>query len=204
MRKNTLLPTCLLIGFFCFFVNKAGAQSAPPQHAIGLQLDIFEGISDINVFYKKEIKNGWHHRARLGWSSYTATVPLTDVYYNTYRPSLAWGFEKRFQPGKRFHFYVAPELTLAADWSNKAHDRSKTERSFLLGPGLGAGIGMLFELSDRWLLNLETLPTFFYNHVFYDETSNGRFEEYNGLNTDFQGIYVGLSYRFSKEKSHRR
>ncbi len=198
MKENTLLLACLFTCIISFLTNNAQAQEQR-HHEIGLQFNVFEGISDIQIFYKKEIKNGWHHRARLGWSSYAANVPVTDVYYNTHRPSLAWGFEKRFQPGKRFHFYVAPELTVVADWSNKAQDRSKIEKSLLIAPGLGAGIGMLFQLSEKWQLNLETLPTLFYNHVFYDDTSNQRFEEYEGLTTDIQGVYVGLSYRFAKQ-----
>ncbi|MCB0517863.1 MAG: hypothetical protein H6577_24855 [Lewinellaceae bacterium] len=74
------------------------------------------------------------------------------------------------------------------------------QESLMLSPGIGAAIGMGFQMAERWRFNVETIPTFSYNHVIKDETPNQRFGESDGFTTDFQAIYLGLAYRFSKKK----
>lgn len=198
MKKNTFLAVCVTAICLLCFVSPSAAQLESPVKEYGFQFDVMDGISHNSFFFKKEKGNDRFRRIRARFSSGTGYLDQPEKIYQSYRSSLSWGLEKRLPLWKESRFYYGFEITTLADWSRGQFGTSEKEKSLMLAPGIGVPLGVVFHLSEKWNLNLETIPGLFFERVVFDDTSFGRLDEAGGVTMDIQGFYLGFSLLFGK------
>jgi hypothetical protein len=187
--KKFLLSQMLLSAFFLSALNAQttdpGAQPTAPvlKREVGIRMS---GFDNFDFIYKKQKAENKYSRIRLVSTNFS----ISD--FSNFRSSLsmglAYGREKRTPLNNNFSFIRGWELI------GRMHATSINDRLALtLTPGIGLVLGFQYDISEKFGVNIETIPSMSTDIRF---TSRGT--EVSNFNFGFNSnsIALGLMYRF--------
>ncbi len=155
--KKHLLATAFLTTILAIHSTSLSAQSEDNhKYEVGLRFSgiNFSGFNSFSAIYKKRLDNGKFRRisGTFGGLSFSKNADKSTFGFNA---SLSIGSEKRREMSKKTSFYSGPVFSVGTGFS-KTED---IKPSWNLEPSLGAVIGLQYDFSDDWAINLETIPS---------------------------------------------
>lgn len=154
MRLFYLLPLLLLTA-----LGSVHAQT-PMKREIGLRSNLDDPLN-AGFIYKKQLAENRYRRYRLGFAN--ATVNVQSPYpSNRFSLGTAIGTEFRKTLDDRLQFIHGPEVSLSFSIASAGGFNSTTPEQYtLFSPNLGFGyvLGVQYNFSDKWYVNLETIPS---------------------------------------------
>ena len=191
MKKRTLLLFAILIASAFSF-----SQSDSIKREFGLR---FTGLSNYGGIYKYHLKENKYRRIRFAAADLSFQkvfgdfVPNDNFYSNAYL-SAAFGAEKRFEINEKFSFVRGREIIVSASHSYNNTPFSTTA----LGIGYGFVLGVNYQVSENFLINLETIPAISTSVSYNRPMNNYDLKANIGLNTNL--LAISFLYKF---KSHK-
>lgn len=156
MKKHLFTFTCLAI-IICIQATSLSAQNVDDhKYEVGLRISgiNFDGFNSFSAIYKKKLDNGKFRRISGSFGG----INLGNEF-NRFSFSINAGFsignEKRRQMGKRTSYYTGPSFSLNAGLSKQ----ESFEPNWNLAPSLGYILGIQYDFSEYWAVNLETIPS---------------------------------------------
>ena len=181
-----------VMSIFCLLALSASsnAQSSETVKS-GKELGVrFSGFNDFNVFYKKGLAENVYrrHRFLLGRLSYEN---ISDgISFNL---GYAFGKEKRRYLKEDFGFYSGWELTFAYSLASFSDGFGNRTNQHSLNPSVGLVLGAFLELSPRFILSGEFIPSLTASYLASEDFDN-RFTIIGDFNTSQTAL--SLMYRF--------
>lgn len=155
--KKHLFSFAALAVLLCFLANSLSAQDADDhKYEVGIRFSglNFNGPNSFSAIYKKKLDNGKYRRisGSFGGINFGSEFRRYNFSLNA---GITVGNEKRRQVGKRTSYYTGPSFIFNGGFSKQEN----VESSWNLQPGLGYVIGIQYEFSEFWAVNLETMPS---------------------------------------------
>ncbi len=180
----------LLFGIMCFFGKPAYAQSMI-ERELGLR---FSGLDKYNLVYKVKDSENFYWRYTLG----ALNLGFSDVSngyisYSNLGIAFSVGGEKRSKITEQLKFIhgLEPSFSFGIQAQNNAHITQ-------YGVGLGYVLGFQYDFSDKFYMNIESVPS-----VNLNITNTGGSVSYyinSGLNSS--GLALSLVYKFKTENKY--
>jgi opacity protein-like surface antigen len=156
MKKHLLATACLATILVMLPTFLSAQSDDNHKYEFGLRFSgiNFSGFNSFSAIYKKRLDNGKFRRisGTFGGLIYSKNADKSTFGFNA---GLSIGNEKRREMGKKTSFYSGPVFSISTSFA-------KTEEikpSWNLEPSLGAVIGLQYDFSDNWAINLETIPS---------------------------------------------
>ena len=139
----------LSVILFLTLCSGLGAQDARTRE-LGLR---FTGLEDFDLIYKKSLTEDTYRRYRF----FTGQLTFIDVggtSVGAFNAGASIGKETRRTIAERVQFVRGPEFFLSLGLSS-------TEDEYLatVQPGFGYVLGFVYQVSDRFVLGIETIPS---------------------------------------------
>ena len=182
----------LLVGALIFSVN-TNAQDQQ-QHEIGLRLS---GLQDFDFIYKKQkAENKWkRYRFAFVNAGYNSSFSNDLISFGF---GVGIGVEKRKSLNKNLFFIHGWEPRISLGYrqykSNEPNNPNPKRTNFDLRPGIGYVLGFHYQVSDKFHINLEAIPSINANFSFDNDDVKDDFSIDAGFNSN--AIAVSLIYRF--------
>lgn len=156
MKKHLFSLLCLAIALAIQTPTLLAQDADDHQYEIGLRVNglNFDGFNAFSAIYKKKLDNGKFRRisGTFGGINFGQEFRRFNFSFNA---GLSIGSEKRKQMGKRTMFYTGPVFSVSTSF-NKVES---FEPNWSLQPSLGAVLGVQYDFSEYWAINLETIPS---------------------------------------------
>jgi hypothetical protein len=193
------IPLVFLLGIlFTFSFHEANCQGgALISREIGLRLN---GLSDFDFIYKKKIGQDKFRRYRVGFTNFNfSSTGSIRVYGLAF--GIGAGNEKRREIAEKLSFIIGFEILANANFTRQVVP-SPHRNEFTISPGAGFVLGFQYDLSDKFYLNIETIPTVNANLTFRETP----FENTYGVSGRFDSNAVALSlvYKFQSPPKHKK
>ena len=167
------------------FLSKIIAQTTDQNSTkeIGIRMS---GLSDFDFIYKKQKAENKYTRLRLISTAFS--ISDFENFNSLLSLGLTYGREKRKSLNNNFHFINGWEFigSLSSSINND-------DLTFSFSPGVGVVLGFQYEISEKFIVNIETIPSLTTNILYssdYIKISNLNF----GFDTN--SIALGLMYKF--------
>ena len=200
--------TVLLMAFFMLSFT---SQAQNSMHEIGVRVS--PSLTNLNpsFIYKKQLGENLYKRYNWGIAHLSLNQNSNKATYGSFNTALSIGKEKRRDISKRLKFINGLQYAGGVSFSRNDYVTqsaqsaavSSTQTQFGGNVGLSYLLGIHFELSPAFYINLETLPG---GNVSYQSNSvkgpNVITNTFNtwGLNADYSnGVVINVVYCFSKK-----
>ena len=139
-----------LLVFLTAFTTGTSAQETTRIRELGLRLT---GTDNFGFIYKKRLDDGSYRRYRF----FSGQLDFANIDGNSianFNAGVAIGKEKRIDVADRLDFIRGPEPFLSISVQG-------TDDIFLamITPGFGYVLGFQYDFSDKFYLNIETIPS---------------------------------------------
>lgn len=179
------LPLLLLL---CVFTLILSAQSKQPRegrtHEIGLRLS---GLENFDFIYKKSLSQDTYRRYRVFTSSATF-FNLDGTSIGDFSVNAAIGKERRLPIADKLNFIRGPEYSAGLNLVG-----TDDNFQFLVVVGIGYVLGFTYQVSDKFFIGLETIPSV---SIGYGNGSSQVVAFSAGFNSN--AIALTAVYRFDK------
>ncbi len=181
MKKLVIYQVLLL----AFFMTNANAQTTDQnfKKEIGIRMN---GLSDFDFIFKKQKAENKYRRMRLISANFS--IPDFEDFTSSFGLGVTYGKEKR-KP-------LNDNLSLINGWELIGRfgvNMSEEDLSFTFTPGIGYVLGFQYEINNKFIVNLETIPTL-------TTTINYAADELSISNLKFgfnsNNIALGIMYKF--------
>jgi hypothetical protein len=191
LKTRFLLLTITIL----LFSSGLNAQTANSRE-IGLRL---WGLNDFDFIYKKQLSDNSYRRLRVALAN--VGFGITDEVNNySIRAGVAWGKEHRrpvaedllWVHGWEPRFSFGFEMLSYRDEGLPGVDQDTWELS--VNPGIGYVLGFQYNVSDRFYVSLESIPSFGLN--FTSQKGDALNSLGVGANFSFASVALTLAYSF--------
>lgn len=155
MKKHRFHFTCFAVCLCIQAVSLSAQNMDDHKYEVGLRLGgiNFDGFNSFSAIYKKRLDNGKFRRisGTFGGINFGREFRRSSFSINA---GLSIGNEKRRQVGKKTTYYTGPSFSMNAGLSKQ----EGFDANWNLAPGLGYILGIQYDFSEYWAVNLETIP----------------------------------------------
>lgn len=170
-------------------VTDAAAISAAHPHEIGIRFFGLDGLKNFNLIYKKQLKSGNFFRVRLANLNFDYRNGERQNGSSLIGAQAFVGLEKRKAIKNNLYFIHGFQAGLSISYSAQ----SDINR-FDFSPSIGYLLGLHYDLSSRFYVNLETIPSLYSNFNVIDGNLKKDFTLGGGFNSN--SVNFTLAYRF--------
>lgn len=150
------------------------------------------GFQNFDFIYKKGIEENKLTRYRLGFANLGFQNTTNNKNFN-FSLGFAIGVEKRRNIAENLQFIhgLEPTLSLALSTNDDIFNLS-------IKPGIGYVLGFQYNVSDKFYVNIETIPSLSTSFII----DNNGFNDMYSINAGFNSNAIALSlvYQFKKKE----
>lgn len=170
------------------------AQSEEPigNHELGLR---FFGLNDFNFIYKKQTAPEKYRRYRLGYTNFNY-VKNGPQHSTNIGLSIAIGHERRRQIAEKLKFLNGWEL-LGNFSGNFINNDEDSYEQLNITPGIGLVLGFQYDLSEKFRLSLESIPSLNASYTYVSGPNPDRFQVHGGFSSS--AVALCLVYSFATQ-----
>lgn len=147
---------CLTI-FMIIQTSSLSAQNIDDhKYEVGIRISglNFDGFNSFSAIYKKKLAENKFRRisGTFGGLGFSDDFDRLNFSFNA---GISVGYEKRREMGKKTTFYSGPVFSVSAGITKQ----ERVDANWNLQPSLGAVLGVQYDFSEYWAVNLETIPS---------------------------------------------
>lgn len=196
MKKlNAFLILMMVVGTALNGALHAQSAEMNVNHELGLRLF---GLNDFDFIYKKQKASEKYRRYRLGYTNfnYSKNGQQRNAIINI---AFAFGYERRRQIAEKLKFINGWELLgdfgVSSIKNNDAHQEQVN-----LSPGIGIVLGFQYDISEKFRISLETIPSITASYSLVGGPNPDRFQVNGGFNTS--AVALSMVYCFSNSQKN--
>ena len=195
--KNFYYPLVALFGIlFTFSFHEANCQSGDLiSREFGLRMN---GLADFDFIYKKKIGQDKFRRYRIGFTNFHFSSTGSNRSYDL-AFGIAAGNEKRRGIAEKLSFINGFEIIANATFTRQEAS-SEHINQFAFSPGAGLVLGFQYDISEKFYINIETIPTVNANLTFRENPSKDSY----GISGDFNSNAIALSLVYMFQSPPKR
>jgi len=197
MKRSKLIAALTLTAGMLF---NSGIKAQSQTHEVGMR---FSSLENFDFIYKKELEENKLRRYSLGFTNLNFIDRENNEAFN-FGLGFAIGTEKRKQIAEKLKFIHGFEPFAELNFTSSEISDDDRRNSGQVIAGLGYVLGFQYDFSDKFYVNLETVPSL-YGAVNFAETSEDEISEDGyeiGAGFNSNAIAVSLVYRFTKDKKN--
>ena len=188
--------TILFLLSSTLFSSSLFAQAPAQGHEIGVRA---RGITDFDFIYKKQKAEKRFVRFRAGSIDFDFAEQGDQQRFAT-SLGFAIGWERRVPIVGKLSFIHAPEPFVNFRFTQNISPVSTS--SMRVTPGFGYVLGFMYDISDKFYVNIETTPSISGSMLFNRDGLEDAFSANLGFNSN--AVALSFVYKFQKAKKDKK